>query len=248
MNQGFIKLHRKIMDSPLWQSCKPERKTILITILLKANHKEKTIILDSTREKITLLPGQFVTSRSKLAKECGKGISEQMIRSALNYFEKHDFLTKQSTSESTNGYTLITIKNWGLYQVDDRNQPSKQPRNQPSTNQAPTTNKNVKNDKNNIYISQCDELWKLYPNKKGKQEAYKKIPKILEEYSLEELRRSVERYSKEVEGRDKQYIQKGSTFFNGGYVDYLDENYEEVSQDPVEESKGKVLDIKIGGE
>lgn len=151
MNQGFIKLHRKIMDSPLWQSCKPERKTILITILLKANHKEKTIILDSTREKITLLPGQFVTSRSKLAKECGKGISEQMIRSALDYFEKHDFLTKQSTSKSTNGYTLITIKNWGLYQADDRNQPSKQPRNQPSTNQAPTTNKNEKNEKKDIY-------------------------------------------------------------------------------------------------
>ena len=148
------------------------------------------------------------------------------------------------TNKSTNKNRLITIANWELYQVGKKNQQT----NQQATNKQLTTNKNVKNDKNNIYISQCDELWKLYPNKKGKQKAYEKIPKILEEYSLEELRRSVERYSKEVEDRDKQYIQKGSTFFNGGYVDYLDENYEEVSHDPVEEPKGKVLDFKIGGE
>ncbi|MCC3868933.1 hypothetical protein [Terrisporobacter mayombei] len=235
MHQGYIKLHRKIKDSPLWQSCKPERKVILITILLMANHKEKTIILDSTREKITLLPGQFVTSRSKLAKECGKGISEQMVRSALVDFQKHNFLTKESTSESTKGYTLITIKNWELYQIDSANQPSKQPKKQPSINQAPTTNKNDKNVKNNIYTSQCDELWKLYPNKKGKKDAYKKLPKLLEEYLLEELKRSVERYSKEVEGKNKQYIQHGSTFFNGGYVDYLDENFKETSHDSVKE-------------
>lgn len=89
--------------------------------------------------------------------------------------------------------------------------------------------------KKEIYTSQCDELWKLYPNKKGRQKAYKKIAKLLEEYLLEELKRSVERYSKEVEGKNRQYIQHGSTFFNGGYVDYLDENFKETSHDSVKE-------------
>ncbi|MDU2196962.1 MAG: hypothetical protein E7E21_00860 [Peptostreptococcaceae bacterium] len=102
--------------------------------------------------------------------------------------------------------------------------------------------------KKDIYTSQCDELWKLYPNKKGKQKAYEKIKKLLEKYSLEELMRSVERYSKEVEGKNKQYIQHGSTFFNGGYVDYLDENYHEKPKDQqlYEKPRGKVIEMKIG--
>lgn len=158
MQQGYIKLYRKLLESPLWQSCKPERKIILITILLKANHKKKTIILDSTREEISILPGQFVTSRKKLAEACGKGISEQMVRSALVDFQKHGFLTKQSTSKSTKGYTLITVENWELYQGYEENQPSNKPIIQPSINQASTTNKNEKNEKNNIYSRVIDHL------------------------------------------------------------------------------------------
>ena len=80
------------------------------------------------------------------------------------------------------------------------------------------------------YIEQCDLLWKKYPNKKGKAIAYNKIPKLLKKYSLEELMRCIDRYSKEVQGKDKQYIKQGGTFFTNGYVDYLDENYEEAPQ------------------
>ena len=91
-------------------------------------------------------------------------------------------------------------------------------------------NTGFNNPSSNLYIEQCDKLWNMYPKKKGKDKAYKKIAKLLKEYSLEELMRCVERYSKEVKGKDKQYIKQGDTFFNGGYVDYLDENYEEVPQ------------------
>lgn len=86
------------------------------------------------------------------------------------------------------------------------------------------------NPSNNLYIEQMDQLWKAYPNKKGKDAAYKKIPKLLKKYSFDELMRCIERYAKETQGKDKQYIKQGSTFFNSGYVDYLDENYEETTQ------------------
>ena len=42
--------------------------------------------------------------------------------------------------------------------------------------------------------------------------------------------RCIDRYSKEVQEKDKQYIKQGGTFFTNGYVDYLDENYEEAPQ------------------
>ncbi len=244
ITQGFIKLHRKIMDSPLWQSCKPERKVILITILLKANHKEKTIILDSTREKITLLPGQFVTSRSKLAKECGKGISEQMIRSALNYFEKHDFLTKQSTSKSTNGYTLITIKNWGLYQVDDRNQPSKQPRNQSSTNQAPTTNKNVKNDKNKYIYSRVITQLNQLTGKNYKPTTKKTIDcidaRLNEDFTEKDFYKVIEIKTKEWLGTEYEKYLRPETLFGNKFEGYLNQS---KAHDPAEEkTKSEIID------
>lgn len=85
-------------------------------------------------------------------------------------------------------------------------------------------------DNNNIYsANDVEALWKLYPNKKGKVQAMKRICKILKRISIDELRRCIERYSTEVEGKDKQYILNGSTYFNGRYEDYLDCNYGEDS-------------------
>ncbi|WP_160687477.1 hypothetical protein [Clostridium sp. C2-6-12] len=83
----------------------------------------------------------------------------------------------------------------------------------------------------NIYSSSdYEEVWKLYPNKKGKVVAFRKIPKLLNQYSKEELMRCIKRYSYEVKDRDKQYILNGSTFFNGRYEDYLDNNYQDAQQ------------------
>ena len=75
-----------------------------------------------------------------------------------------------------------------------------------------------------------ETLWKLYPNKKGKNRI--KAAKKKEYYQIgeEEMTRAIKRYSKEVEGKEKQYIKHGSTFFKTDYVDYLDENYEEVKE------------------
>ena len=39
------------------------------------------------------------------------------------------------------------------------------------------------------------------------------------------MKRAIERYSAENVNTDMQYWKYGSTFFNSGYIDYLDENY-----------------------
>jgi len=71
-------------------------------------------------------------------------------------------------------------------------------------------------------------LWNLYPKKKGKEVSMKKLPLLIKKYSFEEIKRCIERYVKETTDSDMQYIKNGSTFFNSGYVDYLDANYQEV--------------------
>ena len=101
-----------------------------------------------------------------------------------------------------------------------------------------------KKEKDQLIKEQCDLLWSKYPNKKGKAKAYKKMHKLLKEYSLEELTRCVDRYRKEIQiqGIEKQFIKQGDTFFNSGYVDYLDENYEEPLQ---EQSKKFIPNYKL---
>lgn len=71
-----------------------------------------------------------------------------------------------------------------------------------------------------------EDIWKLYPNKKGKGQISDSKKKELHSIGEEELSRAIERYCKELEkDKDWRKPQNGSTFFNSGYVDYLDANY-----------------------
>jgi hypothetical protein len=100
---------------------------------------------------------------------------------------------------------------------------------------------------NNNSCSSCDELWKLYPRKQGKASAYKKIPTLIKQHGYEQIERCIKRYVEDIKNMniEKKYIMIGSTFFNGRYEDYLDENYTSTSEE--EKTKtGKVLNLNIG--
>src|SRR5690625_4537621 len=130
------------MDKPIWLESTPEQKVILITLLMMANHKENEWEWKGKPYKVS--PGQFITSLESIARNAGKGISIQNVRTALKRFEKYGFLTNKSTNKNR----LITIVNWGYYQQEDGDKTSKLTSNQQTTNKQLTSNKNVKNDKN----------------------------------------------------------------------------------------------------
>lgn len=79
--------------------------------------------------------------------------------------------------------------------------------------------------KSKEYEEAFKEIWAIYPNKRGIANAKKSINKLLDHYSKDELMRAVKRYDSECKGKEIKYIKIGSTFFNSGYEDYLDENY-----------------------
>ena len=91
-------------------------------------------------------------------------------------------------------------------------------------------NKKIYSALNSNLEKQVEEIWRLYPNKKGKEMAYKKIPKLIKEYGFDEIKKSVERYSKECVRKEKKYIKHGNNFFYNGFLDYLDINFNEVGQ------------------
>ena len=70
-----------------------------------------------------------------------------------------------------------------------------------------------------------ESVWKLYPNKKGKGQVSDSKKKKLYEIGYEEISRAIERYNSDLKKEDWRKPQNGSTFFNSGYVDYLDANY-----------------------
>ncbi len=106
-----------------------------------------------------------------------------------------------------------------------------------STN-APKVKESKENNKNNMCKAEAlalfnDRIWTLYPVKKGKgkiSDAQKvKIARI----GYDEMARAIERYEQYVESIDYLSYQNGSTFFNNGYVDYLDANYVPDKGQPV---------------
>lgn len=216
--QGWISLHREIVEKAIWTESTPEQKVILITLLLLANHKEKE--WEWKGDKYKAKPGQFVTSLQSIAKKSGKGITVQNVRTAINRFEKYEFLT----NESTNKNRLITIVNWGIYQDKNKQLTSKLTSNQQATNKQLTTNNNDNNDNKKDIANQdsiesdFEKLWKLYPNKKGKSAALKSYKRSIKNGTTnKQIQDGIVSYKKEiaVKGIEQSYQKHGSTFFSG---------------------------------
>lgn len=79
-------------------------------------------------------------------------------------------------------------------------------------------------------VALFERLWKLYPVKKGKGKISDAKKMKLLEIGYDEMARAIERYTSYVKSIDYLQYQNGSTFFNSGYVDYLDANYTPDSQ------------------
>ena len=142
MNQGWIKLHRALMDWEWYDDI--ITRGIFIHCLLRANHT------DTNWRGIELKRGQFVTSLKHLAEE--NGISLQTLRTHLKRLKS----TRELTIKSTNKNSIITVCKYESYQSEKseantqtNTQANKQlTSNQQATNIQLTTDKNDKNNKN----------------------------------------------------------------------------------------------------
>lgn len=162
MDNGWIKIHRKITEWE-WYS-DPVTFRVFFHLLLTANHE------DRKWRGIQVKAGQKITSYGHIAKELKIGI--QSVRTAILKLKSTGELTYHGTSR----YSVITIQKWKDYQQVTSNLTIKQQ----STNNQLTTNKNVKNVKNdkNIYTSEFEKFWSLYPKKVGKQKSSTEWGKI----------------------------------------------------------------------
>jgi len=130
-----------------------------------------------------------------------------------------------------------TIENKGFEgYTEPVHEPACEPVNEPEHEPISSNTNLVIESSNRInIINSMQAIRKLYPGKANKGVADKKLPKLIKEYGEDQLIKTIERYDEYVLSQRKgefpglNYKNEG-TFWNTGYVDYLDENYEESKE------------------
>lgn len=108
--KGWIKLHRKITENWIYE----DRDMLFywIDILLMVNHKAKKYPYH--KKTITILPGQKLTSRRKLAVRWK--LDKDTVGTVLDTFQKEGMIHFENRYNGT----LVTVDNYGLYQGNDK--------------------------------------------------------------------------------------------------------------------------------
>ncbi|WP_438491050.1 hypothetical protein [Paenibacillus sp. IHBB 3054] len=145
--KGWIKLHRKILDNPIFNDMQLYR--LWSICLLEASYKEREQTIG--RQTVLLQPGQFVTGRFDILELYNRGLKERdkvkgekTVFRWLEHLESRGFLT----INKTNKYSIVTVDNWEFYQSDDESNDQEMTIKRPSNDQQMTTNKKVKKEKN----------------------------------------------------------------------------------------------------
>ena len=145
---------------------------------------------------------------------------------AANILKEESIPTFNSTRE------ISFNKDYELYRVTKLTQGNRSDITQgnysdiPQGRDSATKKESIKKDIKKVDFS--DEtlaLWKEYPRKEGRQEFVVKMPKLIKKHGLEQMQRTIERYSSKVSNVKKELILMGGTFINGRFEDYLDANY-----------------------
>ncbi|MED1128837.1 MULTISPECIES: hypothetical protein [Bacillus] len=139
---GWIKLHRKIKENPIFANS--DMFKLWALCLIKATHKEHDQLVGN--QMVKLLPGEFVTGRHELASEFNEGVkpSEKVSPSTVWRYMKNFEKWQMLNIKSGNKFSVISVTNWSEYQQSEQQVNSKRTANEQQVN----TNKNVKNEKN----------------------------------------------------------------------------------------------------
>ncbi|WP_271002157.1 conserved phage C-terminal domain-containing protein [Listeria seeligeri] len=116
--EGWIKLHRSILESDTYNSLTIHQKLLMIEILLRANFTDAVWFDRKAGKRVSVSAGQIVTSVNKIKTEWlgnDKQISDKKIRNTLEKLQKLGFLS----TKTTNNYTLITVCKYKDYQADE---------------------------------------------------------------------------------------------------------------------------------
>ena len=151
MAEGWVKLHRKLMDNDLWKEKPFSRGQAWVDLIMLASHKDKEFLFDSVY--LPIYKGEIITSKRKLGTRWGW--SNSKVDKFLFELEKVKMLsvksdTKKSTLKITNYEQYQGFDS--IYKVEKTTGKATRKRQSNDTQATPkrTINnvKNIKNEKN----------------------------------------------------------------------------------------------------
>jgi hypothetical protein len=139
MNRGYVKLWRKIYDSPVFKNVGLLK--VFVWCLIRANHKETwvTIKIGQGFTEVKLQPGSFLFGRESAARELhmpATTVWKRMLK-----LEKLEILNIQRDTH----YSIIYIINWHIYQAGPDKRDSQRNSQGTAKEQPRNTDKNIKN-------------------------------------------------------------------------------------------------------
>lgn len=164
---GYILIHRKLLEWEWYSSINDTR--LFIHCLLKANWK------DGRFRGYEVPRGSFITSVSNLAEETGLTI--QQVKTSINHLK----ITNEITIETNHQFSIITIKKYNDYQLEQ--QTKQKTINKRLTNEQQTSNNNRININKEIKeINKKESISKDIPKKEVKYFESLKVNTIFNEF------------------------------------------------------------------
>lgn len=205
MLEGFIKIHRKILDWEWYSDANVAR--LFFHCLFKVNYTTKKW------QGVEIKQGSFITSYEKLASDLNLTI--QQIRTALKKLKS----THEITYHSTANYSIISLNNWDDYNPSNTQNNKQITNEQQTNNKRVTTTKKDKKDKKEINNIKDNFLffYSSYPRKESKGNAEKAYDKALKDgVTTEQLLDGVKLYCKHIKKNclERQFIKLPATWLN----------------------------------
>lgn len=220
----------KKQDFPVWSATKIKRIFTSLEskgIILSANYNK--LAIDKTKwytidyEKLKTFIEEYSTGQNEMRKgqnEASKDHNDKSTGQNDQTLDQIDAPLPDTTTDTTSrDYTNNSLS-------PERASESEPPK--------PKRQSRKKEANENF-----ERLWKLYPKKLGKGQVSDTQKLKLLDVGYDELSRAIQRCCAYNKDKDRQYWQNGSTFFNSGYIDFLDENYEDSGSTDVK-SMGEV--------
>lgn len=107
-NKSYIKLYRKLLNSPIFENEKALK--IWIWCLLKASHKERLQLVG--QQKVLLNKGEFIFGRKKASEELL--MTESTVYKYIKLLEELEMITIKSNTK----FSIIKIEKWDEYQFE----------------------------------------------------------------------------------------------------------------------------------
>jgi hypothetical protein len=125
MDDGYVRLWRKIIDNPVWTTLEPSVLKVMLGFLLEANWKPA--VWYDGHAKIQIPRGSFITSYSKMAAFCR--LTVKQIRTAFKHLENLHFATysrgieraghsaQVAAHSGAQRWTMVNVLNYDRYQA-----------------------------------------------------------------------------------------------------------------------------------